>query len=172
MQQMYPKVVNWSIGRPLLDRTFSALVEDGRLGREGIVFWAGSRQDGLAKIRTIIIPSGPGVIKRPNFLRVKDSVMASLSELLDPPRLVLLGQIHTHRLGVSHSPVDNNFIIDTPGYLSVVIDRYGLQPSSDPGIWGVHIGQGPGFRRLTPHEARSCFAVTEEVGADVRVVQA
>lgn len=171
MNQAYTQVTAWAIRRSVLEQTIAALQEDGKRGREGIVFWIGTRQNGRAEIRAAIVPAGPGVVKRPDFLRVSDRVMAAISELLDPPHSVLVGQIHTHRLGVRHSPVDDKYIIDTPGYLSVVVDRYALVPSLDPGTWGVHAGQGRGFRLLSPQEARASLSITEGGAADVRVVR-
>jgi len=172
MSRFFPTVQTWIVSKGVLETSFRQLRQDGLRGCEGIVLWAGSRSQGNAHVRCTIIPEGPGVIKRSNLVWLNDSVMAAVSDLLSPPDLVLIGQVHTHGIGVRHSSTDNAHIISTPGYLSVVMSEYALHPQWDPGRWGVHVGAGPGFTFMSPTEARGRIRFVEGGVSDVRRVRA
>lgn len=169
MSTQYPPTDVWRLPRALLEETFAALRHDGGRGLESIVFWAGSQRAGAATITLGVALDGPGITKRPDFLRVSEDVMAQVAELLDPPSVVLLGQAHTHFRGTDHSPTDDRFIIDTPDYLSVVIEDFALDARPLPVTWGVHVGTGHGFRRLGSDEVLTRVLVQE--GVEGRVVR-
>lgn len=170
---LYTPVSTWQISRALLADTLDALWIDGCGRRESIVFWVGSRFEGVAQIVTAVTVDGPGVIKLADYLYVSDQVIARMADLiLDPPRAVLLGQVHTHKNGLRHSPTDDTHIFDSPGYLSVVVNRYAEGAIADPGTWGIHVGTGQGFEVLSTTKSRQKIHCIGEGESDVRHIYA
>src|SRR5262249_23735065 len=93
----------FEIPRRLLTRTVEVLRREGRGEVESIVFWGGSVGSGVTRVTHLFVPKGPGVKKHPFYVRVSDRVVASLGNLVDPPHLVLIGQVHTHKFEAFHS---------------------------------------------------------------------
>src|SRR6266545_2692624 len=156
----YPEIKHFILPGNLLAETVAALRTEGGDTVESIVFWAGRVERGEAAVTHLIIPTGDGVFRHPFQVRVDESVIAALCDLLDPPQLVLLGQVHTHLGAAFHSPSDDRFSFDTPGYLSVVVPRCGRSGAAAWLTWGFHECLGSGrFRRLRSAEITRRFRV-------------
>jgi hypothetical protein len=121
--KFFPRISKFILSVPLLEATVKVLQTEGRFKVESILFWAGTVREGNATVSHLLVPKGPGVIQRPLQVRVDDSIIAALCDVLDPPRLVLLGQVHTHLGDAFHSYSDDHFSFDTPGLLSAVVPK-------------------------------------------------
>jgi hypothetical protein len=145
----FKPIETFTLPRRLANETLVALRAEGRFAVESLVFWAGSVDDGKATITHIFVPKGEGVFKHPLQVRVDDHVIAAVCGGLDPPKLVLLAQVHTHRGEAFHSPSDDRFSLDTPGYLSLVVPNFGRGDSSAWHEWAFYECQGQGrFRPI------------------------
>jgi hypothetical protein len=147
----FKPIETFALPATLLDETLIALRAEGGFSVESLVFWGGSVDSGKATITHVFVPKGEGVSKHPLQVRVDDHVIAALCGQLDPPRLMLLGQVHTHRDEAFHSPSDDRFSLDTPGYLSLVVPNFGRGDASAWHEWAVYECQGRG--RFRPMDA-------------------
>ena len=120
----FPRINTFALPTALLDNTLTALRTEGEFCVESLVFWGGAVADGVAVVTHVFVPKGPGVYKHQLQVRINEQVIAALCGELDPPRLVLLGQVHTHMEAAFHSPSDDRFSLDTPGYVSIVIPEF------------------------------------------------
>jgi hypothetical protein len=153
--KFFPGISQFILSDPLLEATVKVLQTEGRFKVESILFWAGTVRDGSATVDHILVPKGPGVLQRPLQIRVDDSIIAALCDVLDPPRLVLLGQVHTHIADAFHSYADDHFSFDTPGLLSVVVPRAARDGARQWNKWAFFecLG-GPEFRVLENEEMK------------------
>ncbi len=119
--KFFPHISKFVLSPSLLEATVTALQAEGRFEVESILFWAGTVSCGIATVTDVLIPKGPGVFQRPLHIRVDEGIIAALCDVLDPPRLVLLAQVHTHLEEAFHSYTDDHFSFGTPGLLSVVV---------------------------------------------------
>lgn len=119
--KFYPQISRFVLSRPLLEATARTLQIEGNFTVESILFWAGRVQGGIATVTDILVPKGSGVIQLPLHVGVNEAVIAALFDVLDPPDLVLLGQVHTHLACAFHSSSDDHGSLGTPGFLSVVV---------------------------------------------------
>lgn len=156
----FARIQRFMLPAQLLEATVEHLRAEGQFRVESIVFWAG-RVDGLLATMThLVVPRGSGVFKHPLQVRVSEDVIAEVCELLDPPHLVLLGQVHTHMGAAFHSPTDDRYSLDTPGYLSLVVPDFAREDASHWTDWAFHECDGHGaFRRLSASEAGRRFIV-------------
>lgn len=149
--RFFPSISRFVVSPSLLHETLRALQEEGQYSVESMVFWAGHLSHDAATITHLIVPKGPGVFKHPLQIRISDAVVAALFDVLDPPRLVLLAQVHTHLEEAFHSAVDDHFSFDTPGLLSVVVPNGGAGTSSDWERWSFYESLGRGdFTAISP----------------------
>jgi hypothetical protein len=157
----------------LFDETITRLREEGGFSVESIVFWIGRVDGDGATITKIAVPRGPGVFKHRFQIRVRETLIAAICELLDPPRAVLLGQVHTHMQEAFHSPTDDRYSLDTLGYLSLVVPDFGRGDSSRWQEWAFHECEGSQtFRRLGREEVRERFVVDPAAPVSVHVITA
>jgi hypothetical protein len=119
--KFFPHISKFVLSPSLLEATIKALQAEGRFEVESILFWAGAVSGGIATVTDVLVPKGPGVFQRPLHIRVDEGIIAALCDVLDPPRLVLLAQVHTHLEEAFHSYTDDHFSFGTPGLLSVVV---------------------------------------------------
>ena len=119
--KFFPHISKFVLSHSLLEATIKALQDEGRFEVESILFWAGTVSGGIATVTDVLVPKGPGVFQRPLHIRVDERIIAALCDVLDPPRLVLLAQVHTHLEEAFHSYTDDHFSFGTPGLLSVVV---------------------------------------------------
>lgn len=156
----YPKIDQFVLAGELLEETVRALREEGRDTVESIVFWAGGVSDSIATISTLLIPKGAGVSRHPLQVRVDDRTMAAVCDHLDPPRSVLLGQVHTHRDKAFHSWADDQFSLDTPGFLSIVVPRFARDGVDTWTEWAFFVCAGGGrFQEMSRQVVARRFRV-------------
>jgi hypothetical protein len=164
--KFFPPISTFVLSRHLLEVTVNVLQTEGQFKVESILFWAGTVRDGIATVSDILVPKGPGVIQQRSLVRVDDQIIAALCDVLDPPRLVLLGQVHTHLAAAYHSYTDNHFCFETPGFLSVVVSRAGRDGAERWREWAFFecLG-GPEFQPLTKRIVRRRFTMgSHDVG--------
>jgi hypothetical protein len=151
--KFFPQISKFILSAPLLEASVKILQAEGRFKVESILFWAGTVQEGIATVSHILVPKGPGVFQRPLHIRVDESIIAALCDVLDPPRLVLLGQVHTHLADAFHSYSDDHFSFDTPGLLSAVVPNAGRDGADRWSEWAFFecLG-GPEFKPLENEE--------------------
>ncbi|MER3406785.1 MAG: hypothetical protein C4289_17785, partial [Chloroflexota bacterium] len=84
---------------------------------------------GQAEITHVVGLRGPGVIKRPDFLRIEPWLLNDVTDLAIDLGVVLVGQVHTHGpgYGTDLSMTDRTYGIAVPFYISVVAPDYGLR---------------------------------------------
>jgi hypothetical protein len=163
--KFFPQISKFLLSVPLLEATVKILQTEGHFKVESILFWAGTVRKGNATVSHILVPKGPGVFQRPLHIRVDDSIIAALCDVLDPPRLVLLGQVHTHLADAFHSYADDHFSFDTPGLLSVVVPNGARDGAGRWSEWAFFecLG-GPEFRPLENEELNRRLTIgTREV---------
>ena len=146
---LYPQFERYVLAGDLLQQTVSALRDELADEVENIVFWGGRAEGSTARIDRLFVPRGDGILRHACQIRVDESVIAALCDFLDPPNVVLLGQVHTHLEGAFHSPTDDRFSLDTPGFLSVVVPECGRAGADDWLSWAFHVCLGSHrFERL------------------------
>lgn len=156
----------------LLEHTIRILREEGKFLTESILFWAGFVSKSEATVSHIFAPKGKGVSRHPLRIRVSEETMAAICDMLNPPHLVLLGQVHTHLMEAFHSAADDQNSLDTPGFLSFVVP-YGAREGADAWMeWGFYecIGRGK-FRNLPGEEMRKRFVVIPDGKVTVYDIQ-
>ncbi len=166
------RIESFRLSYRLLEETLSALTAEGRYKVESMVFWAGEVCGSTAAITRILVPKGRGVFRRPFQLRIDASVAAALCDYLDPPNIVLLGQVHTHLEGAFHSWADDSFTFETPGYLSLVVPRFGREGIRGWRKWGFFECVGTRvFREIVPGELRRRFLLSRSRKAKVETYE-
>jgi hypothetical protein len=158
--KFFPRISRFVLSLPLLDATAKTLQADGRFEVESILFWAGAVTNGVATVTDILVPKGWGLFQRPLHIRVDEGIVAALCDVLDPPRLVLLGQVHTHIDEAFHSYSDDHFSFGTSGLLSIVVPdaaRGGAEPWRE---WAFLECQGGSeFRSIESEERSERFSI-------------
>jgi hypothetical protein len=163
--RFFPQISQFVLSRSLLDETVRVLQTEGRYKVESILFWAGTVRDGIATVSDVLVPKGPGVIKRPLQVSVDDRTIAALCDILDPPRLVLLGQVHTHIGSAFHSYTDDHFCFETAGFLSVVVPHGARKGAGEWRKWAFfECRGGPRFKALTKSDLKRRFAIGSHNG--------
>jgi hypothetical protein len=167
----FPVIDVYEIGPTLLGETLRVLQKEGKNREESLVFWAGRLAESQAEIHTIVVPKGSGVIKHPLFVRLTDEAMARVAGLVEPPRLVLMAQIHTHRGSAFHSDTDDFYGFRSPGFISAVIGNYGVGVPAAMEAWAVfECLNGGHFRELTPTQVSNRFR--PQLSLPVSIVEA
>ena len=135
--KFFPRINKFVLSPALLEATIDVLQTEGRFEVESILFWAGAVSGGIATVTDVLVPKGPGVVQHPFNIRVSEAVIAALCDVLDPPRLVLLGQVHTHLEEAFHSYADDHFSLGTRGLLSVVVPNAARGGTTSRDQWAV-----------------------------------
>lgn len=157
---MFARIEQFELPWILLQETVEILRREGRFEVESLLFWAGRISGTTAAITHIIVPKGHGVFQHPLQVRVNESVMAAVCDLIDPPERVLLAQVHTHIGEAFHSEADDQNSLDTPGYLSLVVPYGAKDDATEWKRWGIFECLGlQRFRRITAHEITNRFVV-------------
>jgi hypothetical protein len=145
---------------PLLDATVKTLQTEGRFEVESILFWAGTVTNSVATMTDILVPKGRGLFQRPLHIRVDEGIIAALCDVLDPPRLVLLGQVHTHIEEAFHSYTDDHFSFGTCGLLSIVVPDAARAGAERWREWAILECQGGSeFRPIESEELSKRFSI-------------
>lgn len=124
------------LAKTILLQTQKHLTYYGRIGQEGLVYWSGTKSDGIADIKSCICPvqSNTGVT-----VDVAIDELLRLNQLLDEKNEVLIAQVHSHPSTAFHSSRDDNLPVTfTLGFFSLVVPHYcknGLHSLSDLEVW-------------------------------------
>lgn len=149
----------------VIDHTEAVLKEYGEIeeGHEGLVYWAGKRDQNNILINAVIAPdtiSSEGRVTIPplsNFY-----VVQCLSKI----KLIQLGQVHSHPGSwVGHSSGDDTSAsFKRNGLLSIVVSNYcsdGMLPLKE---CGIHRYEEQQFIRLSKKYIQGHFKLTAEKG--------
>lgn len=168
----FPAIGAYILPASLPEMTVQVLRAEGTFRVESLVFWAGYVNGSTAVVTQIFVPKGDGVFQHRLQHRIDEKIIAAIGELLDPPRLVLLGQVHTHEHDAFHSPADDKFSLDTPGFLSVVLPEFGRGESSDWQRWAFYECVASGtFRELPADEIQKKFRLDGKGQCEVTYVE-
>ncbi len=77
----FPEVRYWHIPDSAFALSLSEMARDGRAGNEGVALWFGQREAGEATITHVVALRGPGVIKRPAFLRIEPWLLNEVTDV-------------------------------------------------------------------------------------------
>lgn len=155
------RIERFALSRALLQELVSRLREEGRGRTESIAFLGGSISGLGAEITHLFVPRGRGVTLHPLYARVSDRTIAEIAGLVDPPNLVLLGQVHTHKYEAFHSETDDANTLDTPGYLSIVVPEFATNGFEGLDSWAVYECTGSrSFRQIQGAELARRFVIT------------
>jgi len=129
--------VIYRIPQRVLDQTFEHFRRCGAGTRECQTLWT-SPWDSPELITDVVHPAhrahGGGFV-------LEDSWITSYWLELAATRAGIRVQIHTHPGAAFHSPTDDEYpIIHTPGFLSLVVPRFGLGPVGFAGAFLAEIG--------------------------------
>jgi hypothetical protein len=142
--------VRYYISVEVLEFTESILKEYGSIepSHEGIVLWAGRKNDNKIIINSAIAPdtdsSGTHII-------IKPESMVKFITFLSDNKLTYVGQIHSHPGSwVGHSTGDNDLTcFKREGLISIVAPNYGLNGILPLSKCGVHRFMNGNFTLLT-----------------------
>jgi hypothetical protein len=149
-RKYFSSIDKYVIPEDLYSRTLAALRRAGRDRTESTVYWAGSVFGATATITTLVVPVGPGVRMHRLQVRVSDQIIAAIDAQMDPPRRVLLAQVHTHAGRAFHSTVDDAFGFDTLGFISIVVPNFGRRGLAALSSWSFNECIGTGRYRELP----------------------
>lgn len=108
----------------IISETETYLKRKGKLGKEGLVLWAGKKINESQFIVTIRLVGGSAWGEG---VALKQKDMIKLVTELSKNRLALLVQVHSHPNKIEHSLGDDrNPVSFHIGYISIVVWNYGL----------------------------------------------
>lgn len=169
----FSRIERFILPQALLDQTLLSLRAEGMYQVESIVFWAGTVDSNTATLTHLLVPKGKGVFQHPLQIRVSEEIMAALFDILNPPDLILLGQIHTHLGEAFHSHADDRYSLDTPGFLSLVVPFGGRDSVEAWKQWAFFECTGSGlFRPLDTGEISRRFVVDQNGKISTYEIQA
>jgi hypothetical protein len=150
----FTPIEKWVVPSSAITDSLLEMALDGALGNEGVSLWLGKRLKGVAEITHLVALRGPGVVKRPDLLRIESHLFNDVADVAIELGVSLLGQIHSHGgPWVDLSWVDSTYGVAVPYYLSVVAPYFGMNNDIDVNDCGVHVFEpGRGYRRLPPQE--------------------
>lgn len=166
---LYATTHQWRLPRNVLSDSLRLMRPDGILGREGIVFWLGQNNAGVATIRSLVLMSGSGIQKFPLYMEISPDAMNALSNLAESRDSYLVGQIHSHPgTFVDLSEADIRYGVSVPYYLSVVAPHYGMDTRTSWAECGIHVfAPGAGFHRLTEPDVARAIHIEDARVAEV-----
>jgi hypothetical protein len=158
--KFFPRISKFVLSLPLFEVTARTLQIEGRFEVESILFWAGRVTEGVAAVTDVLVPKGRGLSQHPLHIRVDEGIIAALCDVLDPPHLVLLGQVHSHLEEAFHSYTDDHFSFGTPGLLSIVVPDAARGGAGRRRDWAfLECLGGSEFKPLEGNAFRERFAI-------------
>ena len=119
--------------------TLGVLAANGKLGLEGAALWLGSTAD--LRVRTVVIPAGPGVSFGPRSVQLSAQWMDALGAVCEELDQVALAGVHSHRRAAFHSEVDDEGFLHAPDFVSIVVPRFGATDLAEAeSEWAVYVG--------------------------------
>lgn len=165
MTAVYPKIRRWIIPDGALRATLAAVRPAGLLGRESGALWLGHRAE-IAKVVSVVVPSGAGVFESRGCWQLSPEVFASVARWAVAKKLCLLGMVHTHMPGIPPrlSTTDRNHGIQVPDFLEVVIGNAGADVNHRD--WGWYVREGHGYLFLREPELSSRIRIDFELSVE------
>jgi len=163
---VYPRIRRWDIADAALRATLAGVQSAGLLGRESGALWLGERA-AVARVTSVVLPSGVGVAESPGCWRVSPEVFGSVARWALPRRLCLLGMAHTHMPGIPAllSSTDRRHGVHVPGFLEVVIGNAGRDGNHRG--WGWHVREEQDYQRLTEPELSARIWIDFDTSVEV-----
>lgn len=153
------------ISKDVIIFTENVLKEYGRIdtGHEGLVYWAGVRNNYDILINTVIAPETDSSVSRVTIHPTSNFYVALC---LSTAKIVHLGQVHSHPGDwVGHSGGDDaRAAYKRDGILSIVISNYGSNGVLPLRRCGIHRYQGHMFIRLSIKYINKHFKLTSDTG--------
>jgi Prokaryotic homologs of the JAB domain len=164
--QPYPGIDVWQLDESAITATLAAVQRPGRDGKEGGVFWVGTRAP-VSVVHAVVVPAGHGVIEAASFWQVSPEVYGAISRWAADRGWSLLGICHTHGEGVPArlSTQDRRHLVRAPGVLAVVIGSGGRD--HDLERWGWYEFTSGAYREISPDERHRRLRLTDEGGIEV-----
>jgi hypothetical protein len=107
------------VGNAIVAATLAPLQAAGRLRKECVVLWLGSRENGLVRIAEVVVPEHEAAADQ--FYIPRQSILA-LIELVGSRGLTIAAQVHSHPREAFHSLADDQWaMVRHVGALSLVI---------------------------------------------------
>lgn len=159
----FEPIKKWRLPECALTESFREMARDGKKGNEGIVLWLGRRTKKEATISHLVLLRGPGVIKRPNFLRIESWLLNEVTDITIDLGVSIIGQIHSHGslCGIDLSPTDRTYGLAVPYYLSIVAPDYAMRKNTQISECGVHVfKKNIGYYRLSGKEVLRAIIIT------------
>ena len=162
----YPAINVWELDRSAIGATIAAVQRPGRDGKEGGVFWIGTRGQNSV-VRAVVIPAGEGVMEDASFWRVTPEVFGTVSRWASERTWSLLGICHTHGDGIPAklSTQDRAHLVRAPGLLAVVIGSSGRD--DNPQRWGWYEFTSGVYRAIGSGERQRRLCLTNDAEAEV-----
>lgn len=162
----YPDIDVWELDRSAIGATIAAVQRPGRDGKEGGVFWIGTRGQ-TSVVRAVVIPAGEGVVEAADFWRVTPEVFGAVSRWASERAWSLLGICHTHGDGIPArlSIQDRAHLVRAPGVLAVVIGSGGRE--DNPQRWGWYEFTSGAYHEIGPGERQCRLRLTNDTEAEV-----
>jgi hypothetical protein len=162
----FPIVSRWELPADVIPTSYREMASDGRLDREGITMWGGTRHaDQMARVEAVVLLRGRGIERNRHFIRISSDLMNEVTDVLDNHNLSLIGQIHAHppSSSTSLSPTDIQYGIAVPYYLSVVAPRYASSARPDLEECSAHVYEpSSGWRRFEGWEAKERLRISSQ----------
>jgi len=161
---VYPPIRRWNIAEAALRATIAGVRPAGLSGKESGAFWLGDRAE-VARVTSVVLPSGEGVVEGAGCWRVSPDVFGSITRWAISRRLCLLGMAHTHMPGVPVllSRTDRNQSVHVPGFIEVVIGNAGR--ATDHREWSWYVYDDGRHRRLLEPE----LSLRIKLGFDIHI---
>lgn len=155
----YPPISCWHVPADALQVTLEGVIRGGLHSTEAGALWLGRRMD-VARIATVVLPKGRGVVEEPWRWQVGPEVICAITRWARPQGLVMLAMLHTHLGGsVAMSWSDRNRVVQVPGMLSVIIGHRGAD--HDPNRWGWYVYDHGAYRELSPGERQRRIVIDD-----------
>lgn len=146
----FPEVHSWRIPTPAWVASLEELAMDGKVGREGIAFWLGRRDAGVARVSAIALLRGSLIRKSANQIVIDADLVNDLTDAAIAAGCRVVGQVHSHGpwTTTALSETDRDLGFTVPYHISVVAPDFG-RGHVEPVNCGVHVYvPDEGFRQL------------------------
>lgn len=116
-------IKNFIITQDVIQKTKIALIEAGKLRKEGLVFWSGTLSGDVANIKTVICPK---TIATSVSAKLSSDGVEYIYSTIKKNNEFLFVQVHSHPGIAFHSDEDCNEAISYKiGFISIVVPYFG-----------------------------------------------
>lgn len=163
---------SWRIPRSAIELSMTEMARDGRAGCEGVALWLGSQTGTSVTVARVVVLRGPGVFKRPDYLRISAELLNDVADVALECDCYLVGQVHSHPIGfgVDLSVADRRYGISINGYLSVVAPDFAQRLDAPIEEFGFHVFDRGQWRRFVNAEREQRIEIVDgEISSVVAV---